>query len=133
MNGLAQKDDFMHELAIAQQLIETACTALPDTGGAAVTALHVQLGALAGVSAEELRFGFGVVASATPLANARLEIEMVPAIVYCPHCATEYTLEPTAAFGCPVCHSMAVQVIQGKELLLKAIEIADEGQPAQAR
>ena len=74
----------MHELAIAQRLIETAVAALPKSADAQVAALRVQLGALAGVSKAELQFGFDVVSAGTPFAGARLEIEEIAAAVDCP-------------------------------------------------
>ena len=55
----------MHEMAIAQRLLDTASAALPATAGARINVLRVRLGALAGVSREELLFGFDVVKSGT--------------------------------------------------------------------
>ncbi len=120
----------MHELAIAQRLLETVCEALPDNMQAKVTTLHIQLGQLAGLSKDELIFGFGVVAAATPLADARLVIEEIPALIRCTHCGRESQLAVDAHCACPICQQSAVQIIQGKELLLKAIEVADEGHAA---
>ncbi|MFN8490173.1 MAG: hydrogenase maturation nickel metallochaperone HypA [Caldilineaceae bacterium] len=115
----------MHELAIAQRLLETAQRALPPTD-AQVAAVQIRLGALAGVSKEELEFGFGVVASGTPFAGARLDIEEIPVIVYCPQCQTEQTLVEPEPLCCPVCGMPTPQVIQGKEIRLKALELKDE-------
>src|SRR5690242_1813703 len=101
----------MHELAIAQRLIETAQRAIP-ANEAQVLAVQIRLGALAGVSKDELVFGFGVVASGTLFAGARLEIEEVPVIVYCPHCRTERTLPEAEPLCCPVCGAPTPQIIQ---------------------
>lgn len=78
----------MHELAIAQTLCDTALAALPaqETTGP-IRAMHVRLGLLAGVSKEELAFGFDVVTRGTPFEGASLEIEEVPARVVCDACA----------------------------------------------
>jgi hydrogenase nickel insertion protein HypA len=117
----------MHELAIAQTLIDTAASALPRNTPVQIIALRVGLGPLAGVSKQELEFGFQVVASGTPFAAARLEIEEFPVVVQCPHCQSQYRLdEPSLPLRCPNCASTAVQVLQGKELILKSFEVSDE-------
>ncbi len=115
----------MHELAIAQRLLETAQRALPQTD-AQVAAVQIRLGALAGVSKEELEFGFSVVASGTPFAGARLDIEEIPVNVYCPNCQKEQTLSEPEPLCCPVCGTPTPQVIQGKEVRLKALELDDD-------
>ena len=116
----------MHELAIAQELIETAVAALPTGEEMQVVALHVQLGAAAGVSEAELRFGFEVMSASSPLAGARLEIEMLPAVVYCPTCNGEFALAEASCACCPMCGSAAVQVVGGKDLTLAKIDVVSE-------
>jgi hydrogenase nickel insertion protein HypA len=117
----------MHELAIAQQLIDTAAAAIPPTDTMRMVALQVQLGPLAGVSKAELVFGFDIVAAGTPFADVRLEIEDVPVVISCAQCQAEYTLEPPLfPLACPTCGTMAVRVVRGKELTLKSFEVSDD-------
>jgi hydrogenase nickel incorporation protein HypA/HybF len=113
----------MHELAIAQSLIETASAALPAADAMQIVTMQVRLGALAGVSKEELQFGFSVVAKGTPFEGARLEIEDVPVIVYCPHCQVEQVLLTAEPLCCPVCATPTPKIIQGKALTITAIEV----------
>jgi hydrogenase nickel insertion protein HypA len=116
----------MHELAIAQQIIETAVALLPDPDNT-VTVLRIQLGALAGVSEDELRFGFEVMSCATPCANADLQIAHVPAVIHCPQCGRDYKLSATDDLLCPVCGTPAVVVVQGKALVITSLEVKPEG------
>ena len=116
----------MHELAIAHSLIETAQAALPEVNGAHIVTVQVCLGALAGVSPDELRFGFEVMAKGTPFEGTLLEIEDVPLIVYCPHCQANYTLSDIEPLCCPICATPTPQIIQGKELTLKALVVRDD-------
>jgi hydrogenase nickel incorporation protein HypA/HybF len=111
----------MHELAIAQRLIETAVALLPAEA-TQVTVLHVQLGALAGVSKDELLFGFEAVSSETACAGAHLEIDEVPAVVHCPQCGIDFAVTDVQHLLCPICGTPAVLVLQGKELILNSIE-----------
>jgi len=115
----------MHELAIAQRLIETATAAFPSTTLGHVTALKVQLGVLAGLSKDELIFGFSVVSAGTPFAGATLKIEELPAVIYCLQCNKNYVLADMALLYCPVCETANVQLTQGKELTIQSIEISD--------
>jgi hydrogenase nickel incorporation protein HypA/HybF len=118
----------MHELAIAQRLIDTAAALLP-VGASQVACLHVQLGALAGLSKDELAFGFEVMSKQTPCAEAQLEIEEIPAVVHCSQCGSDYSVADSNRLFCPTCGTPAVLVLQGKELLITSIEVKDEVTP----
>jgi hydrogenase nickel incorporation protein HypA/HybF len=115
----------MHELAIAKSLIDTAVAQLPASD-LRIGRLRVQLGALAGVSIDELTFGFEVMSQDTPCANAQLEIEEIAGVIHCPACEADFTLAEDDDLLCPHCGTPAVKVIQGKELLLTSIEVYQE-------
>lgn len=117
----------MHELAIAQRLIDSA-TALLPVNASHIARLHVQLGALAGLSKDELEFGFEVMSKQTPCAEATLEIEEVAAIVLCPHCGSDFSVTEADQLFCPTCGTPAVLVLQGKELVITSLEAMLEGQ-----
>jgi hydrogenase nickel incorporation protein HypA/HybF len=112
----------MHEFALAQTLLETAAADLPAGQVQQVTKVWVKLGPLAGVSTEELQFGFAVAAAGTPFAQAQLVIEPTPLMVYCPRCAVNHALEQTEPLSCPVCGFTATQVVGGKEVVLQSLE-----------
>jgi hydrogenase nickel incorporation protein HypA/HybF len=111
----------MHELAIAQRVIDTAVALLP-ADACKIAQLRIQLGALAGVSKDELAFGFEVMSKQTPCADARLDIDEIPALVHCPHCNLDFNVADANQLLCPSCGTPAVLVLQGKELLLTSIE-----------
>jgi hydrogenase nickel incorporation protein HypA/HybF len=115
----------MHELAIAQRLIETAVALLPSQG-CQVAHLRVQLGALAGVSKDELAFGFEAMSKQTACAGAKLEIEEIPAVVHCPQCGIDFAVADSDGLLCPSCGTPAVLVMQGKELVLASLDLLDE-------
>jgi hydrogenase nickel incorporation protein HypA/HybF len=116
----------MHEVGIAQNLLALAAESVPEINGAQVRTLKVRLGPLAGVSPEELRFGFEVAAQDTPFASARLDLEETQAVVFCPHCQQELILTDSEILICPLCAAPNVRVVQGKELTLVAIEVAED-------
>ena len=118
----------MHEVGIAQALLARAQAAIPAGDSAQVTVLHLRLGALAGLSPAELEFGFEVAAAGTPFAGARLEIELLPAMIHCPHCQADATVSGNDLPQCPACGAFVSQFVQGKELQLVSLEVADEHQ-----
>lgn len=116
----------MHEVGIAQNLLALAAQSTPDIAGAQVRSLKIRLGPLAGVSQEELRFGFEVAAHDTPFAGAHLDVEETAAVIYCSHCRQEFVLPDGELLICPACATASVQVVRGKELTLVAIEVAED-------
>ncbi len=119
----------MHELSIAYSLVEMASRAAEDAGVTRVAAVHLRLGALAGVVKESLLFSYDVATEGTILAGSRLEIEEVPVALYCAACAAVSTLDTIQSFRCPRCGRPSSDVRQGRELELISLEVLDE-QPA---
>jgi hydrogenase nickel incorporation protein HypA/HybF len=114
----------VHELSIATSLVEIASEKARGLGDVHVEALHLRLGALAGVVREALLFSFEIVAAGSAVEGARLEIQDVPLTVMCPRCAEEREL---AGFPlvCPVCQAPTPQVLRGRDLELAALEVRD--------
>ncbi len=118
----------MHELAIAKTLIESATALIPNNEGR-ISRLRVQLGQLAGLSEDELRFGFEVMARDTACADAVLQVDHLPAIVHCPACGRDGGIVDNAALLCAYCGSPAVIVVQGKELLITSLDVETPTEP----
>jgi len=119
----------MHELSIAVSLIEVATEEAERLGGVRVEALRLRLGPLSGVVREALLFSFDLAAEGTPIEGARLEIEEVPVVVFCPACNEERALPSLQGFHCPVCKMPTPDVIRGRELELTALEVTDHATP----
>ena len=113
----------VHELSIAQSLIEAACEAAEQAGAARVLRLSTRIGVLAGVVKEALQFSFELAAENTACAGARLEIEDVPLSVMCPRCEVPRTLETQWRFVCPECGTPTAEILSGRELELVSVEI----------
>ena len=112
----------MHELSIALSLVDLACEEAGRQSGR-VCALHLKVGALAGVVPQALRASYEMATMDTPLAGSRLVIEEVPVLVFCPRCQAQRPLADAYAFCCPACGTPTPQVDQGRELELVAMEI----------
>lgn len=113
----------MHELSIAQSLIDVASQAASDEGSDTVTRLNIRVGLLCGVVKDALFFSFELAAEGTACSDAELSIEEVPVTVHCPDCEEAKTLVDTYHFCCPTCGAPTPKILTGQELDLVSIEI----------
>jgi hydrogenase nickel incorporation protein HypA/HybF len=120
----------MHELSIAVSLIEMASEEA-ERLGVRVEALHLRLGALSGVVREALLFSFDLAAEGTAIEGARLEIEEVPVVVFCPVCDEERALPSIQDFRCPICGAPTPEVVSGRELELTTMAVIPLEEPPQ--
>jgi hydrogenase nickel incorporation protein HypA/HybF len=114
----------MHELSIAMSIVALAQEEA-EQRGVQVNAVHLKLGALAGVVKESLLFSYEVACEDTPLKGSRLVIEEVPVAVFCSNCQARRPLSSMQLFCCAECGTPTSKVIQGKELEVVALEIQE--------
>lgn len=113
----------MHEMSIAQNLIEIVCQQLGQEGEAIVKRIKLRIGQLTAVHPQALRFSFEVASDRTPLRGAALEIETVPVVVFCSGCQQLQTLPGIQKFHCPQCDTPSADIRQGQELEIEFIEV----------
>jgi hydrogenase nickel incorporation protein HypA/HybF len=109
----------MHELGITRNVI-AICS--ERARGAAVRRVTLQIGTLAGVQAEAVRFCFDICAKGTPLEGAVLEIIAVPGSAVCGDCGATVTL--LALYGRCDCGGANLRLVAGEELNVKEMEVA---------
>ncbi len=114
----------MHELSIAMSIVEIAQEEGERQGGR-VSAVHLRLGALAGVVKDALLFSYEVACQDTPLAGSRLLIEEMPLVVYCPVCEAQRVLDSVQELRCVECGTPTPDVRGGRELQLVALEVSE--------
>jgi hydrogenase nickel incorporation protein HypA/HybF len=113
----------MHELSIAVSMVERILEESESRGGLRIEAVHLRLGALAGLDEAALRFSYEIACEGTPLAGSRLLIEPVPLLIYCETCRAERTPPSLYEFACPYCQSPGQTLLQGRELELTSLEV----------
>jgi hydrogenase nickel incorporation protein HypA/HybF len=113
----------MHELSIALSIVDIALEEAERQGAGRVAAVHLKLGSLSGIVADALVSAFGLAREGTPLDQAELVIEEVPALAYCETCAASHDPGPVPNFHCPTCGAPTPSLEQGRELELVALEI----------
>ena len=110
----------MHELAITQSVVTTITQRMRD---APVRRIRLEVGRLSGLVPDSVRFCFTMVAAGTTCEGARLEIEEPEGVGRCRACGSDFTL-PDLILLCP-CGSADVQLLSGRELSLKSVEVAE--------
>jgi len=118
----------MHELSIAVGIVDAAADEA-QRRGVRVSAVHLRLGALSGVVKDALLFAWEVACRDTLLEGAQLAVEDVPIVVFCPRCNQPRELTSLQSFACPQCHTPTMDIRQGKELEVFALEVEDEEVP----
>ncbi len=115
----------MHELSIAMNIVE-----LVEEEAARrsvhVSAVHVRVGPLSGVVTSALIPAFEMATAGSSLEGARLVVEEVPVIVFCPVCNQRRPTESPQYLCCPECGTPVPEVVQGTELEVTALEVEDE-------
>lgn len=113
----------MHELALAEEIVRAAVRALdgqPDR----LTAMEVEVGALSGTVAGTLEFCLRQVLDQRGLAGVEGRIVFAPARLAC-DCGCEYETDDVFA-PCPACGGYVRDVLSGKDVVLKHLEVDDE-------
>ncbi len=118
----------MHELAIAESIVDGVTRHAQECRAQRVTSVRVQIGDASGIVNDSLAFSFEMIATMEPLlSGARLEIERVPHRARCRRCNQEFDVIRFVA-QCPDCETWDTDIISGTELRVLDMEIeASEG------
>ena len=108
----------MHELAIADAVVSMV---LEHAADRRVARVGMRIGHLRQVVPSALRFGFELVARDTCAESAVLEIEHIPAGVWCERCQVESEVK-TLPLVCSSCGTFDVAVKRGDEMSVEWIE-----------
>jgi hydrogenase nickel incorporation protein HypA/HybF len=114
----------LHELSIASSILETVRAELSSRPGIRPTVIALRIGALSGVDAESLRFGFEALVRDTDYDPLRLEIELVPRRPKCIDCGCEYTVVDNDSL-CTNCQSPVAICVAGEELDIAYVEVEE--------
>ncbi|WP_116473241.1 hydrogenase maturation nickel metallochaperone HypA/HybF [Zobellella maritima] len=105
----------MHELSVVRALL----TQLKPYQHRKIIRVTLEVGAISCVDSERLQFCFDMVKAEAALADARLDIEVVPARAQCRNCG-RYFAPSGPGDACP-CGSYDYTLTSGRQLLLTEI------------
>lgn len=112
----------MHELSLAQALVEQVEGLCVKENADAVLSVTVNIGALSGVNRESFEFAFPLAVEGTRLKGATLKIEETPAVVTCEQCGQQ-TQPPVDNVQCMQCGSRRVGITAGRDFLIQSVEL----------
>lgn len=111
----------MHELSIAQSLLEIITDEAQKHSVERVKKIKLQVGDFAAVVPESLRFCFDLVSKDTVAEGAAIEIEHVGIVARCDKCDLSFDVRDQV-FLCPRCGDPAIELVSGRELSILSIE-----------
>ncbi len=112
----------MHELAIAQSIVESIEAKAFECHAARVKAVRLRIGEASGVVTDSLAFCFEMITSLEPtLAGAQLLIDRMPHRAYCRYCACEFSIINYIA-QCPTCKEWSNEIVSGTEFQILEME-----------
>ena len=113
----------MHELGITQEVIAIA---VERARGRRVLRVVFEVGKLAGVFPDAVRFCFDACAQGTAVEGAVLEVVETPGLARCRACGSEVPLEQP--FGRCGCGNTDLEWLTGDELRVRELELASDVQ-----
>ena len=112
----------MHEMSLSESVLQLIEKNARAQGFSRVMGVALEIGELAGVDLEAMRFSFDAVTRGTLADDARLDITAAPGEAWCMHCG--YVVHIASRVDpCPDCGGHQLQVTGGNEMLLKSLEV----------
>lgn len=112
----------MHEMSLAEGIVQLVEDAAGADGCGRVKAVWLEIGQLASVEKDALRFCFDAVTVGTRAQGARLEIIEMPGRGLCMKCTGNFALSSLYE-ACPLCGSYRIQVTEGTQMRVKELEV----------
>jgi hydrogenase nickel incorporation protein HypA/HybF len=113
----------MHEVYIAESILETAIWKCKDSGFGLIKNIRVKIGKASAVSTEALIFVFDALKAGSIASEASLIIEEIPTTGYCKTCSEEFSVDRDFVFQCPCCGSDSVIIKSGNGVELSELEV----------
>ncbi|WP_297981713.1 hydrogenase maturation nickel metallochaperone HypA [uncultured Methanobrevibacter sp.] len=122
----------MHELAMAQGILNAVLETAEANDAIEVTEIVMEIGRLAMLNPEQLKFMLGVLCEDTIAKNAELIIENIDVEIDCHNCGFKgvANVDDSDHYApmilCPECESHRVEIKNGKDVTVRNISIEKE-------
>jgi hydrogenase nickel incorporation protein HypA/HybF len=115
----------MHELSIAQSILDIAVAKAKAEGATRVMSIRVAIGALTAYVDESLKFYWDSITEGTSAEGSSIEFVHIEGKLRCLNCSREFTT-PAAHFECPYCGGLWTHTLAGDECYVDSIEVFEE-------
>lgn len=112
----------MHEMSLAESVREIVEETARANGARRVAVVRLEIGKLAQVEIEAMRFAFDVVRRGSLAEEARLDIVETDGTAWCMQCSSAVLITQRGD-PCPQCQSFQLQVTGGDRMRVMDIEI----------
>lgn len=118
----------MHELSIAEQVLEVVVRTAKAHGATAVESIELEIGAMRLVVPEALELAFQAISEGTIAFGAKLIQREVPISLACRRCGRKFE-GVIDDFACPACGVAETEVIGGNDIVLRSIVCSTPEKP----
>lgn len=119
----------MHEFSTAVSIIEAVKRAAKSYDATKVVGITLQIGKLSMLNHDQLVFGMEIASKGSVAEGAKVTIEPLPTKIRCRQCCIESEVtqegalyEILSSLTCSQCQTKDVEVIQGRECIIKDIQ-----------
>ena len=113
----------MHEVSIAQGLLDIAIDSCKKGGYKRIDSVRVKIGVASGVMPDSLLFAFEALKAGTIAEKAVLTIDEIPVSGACNVCKNEFSVNEAYVVNCPECGAMDLRIDTGRELNIDEMEV----------
>ena len=111
----------MHELSVTESLPELALRHAQEAEAKRILHLHLVIGQLSSIVDDSVQFYWDIISKDTAAEGAVLHFKRIPALMLCLDCGNKY--HPQGNLICPACKGSHVQVKDGNQFRLEAIDV----------
>ena len=112
----------MHEMSLCEGILEIMEAEAEKQQFQRIKKVWLQIGDLATVEIEALKFCYDVVVKNTLAQESELVIEHMPGKAWCMQCSQAVAVK-TKFDACPDCGNYQLQLTQGEEMRIKELEV----------
>lgn len=112
----------MHEMAIAEEIKDIVLIKMKEQGRKKVTRVGLIFGELTSVVPEALETAFVIISKGTAMQGVKIKCEIKKLKARCGGCKKTFRVKDFN-YICPACGTSRVEVIQGREMIVKTIEM----------
>jgi hydrogenase nickel incorporation protein HypA/HybF len=115
----------MHELSIAQSLVDVSCEEAKRVGARRVQRVYCRVGVLRQIEPDILRDAFGIVGEGTLCDGAELNVQVAPLVAHCAVCDRQFVIGDDD-WICPHCGNVGGLCNGGDELEITSLDVEDD-------
>ncbi|MGI5951566.1 MAG: hydrogenase maturation nickel metallochaperone HypA [Brooklawnia sp.] len=113
----------MHELGLLRGVVAAVSDAADKADARGVRTVALRVGTAAGVVREALEGSWPMACSGSRVAGAQLQVDWVPATVWCQDCQADQPIDEFFALACPVCDAITPAMPKGREFEIAWVDL----------